>query len=67
MNTEKLWIVKLLKNCLNIKLAIFLKTFAKMVKIASNHTMAQKLKLLNGLIHQILWCCHMTNKVSLPS
>ena len=48
-------------------LTIYLKACAKMVKIASNYIMTQKLKLLNGLIHQLLWCYHMTKKVSLTS
>ena len=35
-NTEKLW----LKNCLNMKLTIFLKAHKKIVKMASNYIMA---------------------------
>ena len=42
------------KNCLNMKLTLSLKASAKMVKMASNYIMAQKLKSLNGLTHQLL-------------
>ena len=63
VKTKKLW----LNNCLNMKLTISLKACAKMVKMASNYIMAQKLKLVKGLIRQLLWCYHMTKKVNLPS
>ena len=45
---------KTMKNCLNMKLTTSLKTCAKMVKMASNYIMAQNLKSLNSLIHQLL-------------
>ena len=54
VNTEKLW----LKNCLIMKLTKSLKALEKMVKMASNFIMAQKLKLLNGFIHQLLYFCN---------
>ena len=63
VKTEKLW----LNNCLNMQLTISLKACAKMVKMASNYIRVQKLKLVKGLIHQLLWCYHMTKKVNLPS
>ena len=43
-----------MKNCFDMKLTIFLKACAKVVKMAPNYNMAQKLKLLNGLILQLL-------------
>ena len=36
-------------------------------KMASSYIMAQMLKLVNDLIHQLLWCYHMTKKVNLQS
>ena len=47
---KKLW----LNNCLNMKLTISLKACAEIVKMTSNYIMAQKFKLVNGLIHQLL-------------
>ena len=35
--------------------------------IPQNYIMAQKLNLLNDLIHQLMWFYHLTKKLSLPS